>query len=114
MKKQTSNLINALVSLKGNLTSAKAFINNNKIQGIYFFSNAYSDFNLFKAIYQAVTPGDPQIDMFLQAYEEFYLEINKHLVSYVEDSALNQLHQEIMITIHGLEIYLLNLIDQYR
>ena len=114
MKKQTSNLINSLIRLKGNLFSAKTFINSDKIPAIYFFSNAYSDFNLFKAIYQAVTPGDPQIDKFLQDYEEFYLEINKHLVSYVEDSAHNQLHQEIMITIHGLEIYLLNLIDQYR
>ncbi|KOS68339.1 hypothetical protein AEA09_07065 [Lysinibacillus contaminans] len=113
MKKQTSNLINSLIRLKGNLSSAKTFMNSDKIPAIYFFSNAYSDFNLFKAIYQTVTPGDSKIDTFLQDFEEFYQEVNKYVEFYAEDNAHNQLHKEITASINEIEIYLLNLKDMY-
>ncbi|WP_341299361.1 hypothetical protein MHB44_12135 [Lysinibacillus sp. FSL H8-0500] len=110
MLKQTSNLIHALNKLKQNLSFVKSYANNDKILALYFFNNAYSDFNLFKTIYLSVTPGDQKIDGFLQSYEKIFVEVNKYLESFTED----QFHKEVMFAITEVEMYLLNLIDIYR
>ena len=85
-----------------------------KILAIYFLSNAYSDFNLFKTIYLSVTPGDQKIDEFLQEFEKFFVEVNKYLEFFTEDSMEDKMHKEVMFSINETEIYLLNLLDMYR
>ena len=115
MLKQTNNLINALKKLKQNLSFVKLYINSDRILAIYFLSNAYSDFNLFKTIYLSVTPGDQTIDKFLQEYEKFFVEVNKYLEVLNEDSIVeDRLHKEVLFAINELERYLLNLLDVYR
>jgi len=115
MLKQTNNLINALKKLKQNLSFVKLYINSDRILAIYFLSNAYSDFNLFKTIYLSVTPGDQTIDEFLQEYEKFFVEVNKYLEVLNEDSIVeDRLHKEVLFAINELERYLLNLLDVYR
>lgn len=115
MLKQTNNLINALKKLKQNLSFVKLYINNDRILAIYFLSNAYSDFNLFKTIYLSVTPGDQTIDKFLQEYEKFFIEVNKYLEVFNDDSVVEErLHKEVLFAINELERYLLNLLDVYR
>ncbi|SPU38676.1 Uncharacterised protein [Lysinibacillus capsici] len=115
MLKQTNNLINALKKLKQNLSFVKLYINSDRILAIYFLSNAYSDFNLFKTIYLSVTPGDQTIDKFLQEYEKFFVEVNKYLEVFNDDSvAEDRLHKEVLFAINELERYLLNLLDVYR
>lgn len=115
MLKQTNNLINALKKLKQNLSFVKLYINSDRILAIYFLNNAYSDFNLFKTIYLSVTPGDQTIDKFLQEYEKFFVEVNKYLEVFHDDSAVeDRLHKEVLFAINELERYLLNLLDVYR
>ncbi len=114
MLKQTTNLINSLNKLKQNLTFVKTYVTSDKIFAIYFLSNAYSDFNLFKTIYLSVTPGDQKIDEFLQEFEKFFLEVNKYLQFISEENMEDQLHKEIMLSINETEMYLLNLLDIYR
>ena len=114
MLKQTTNLINALNKIKQNLSFVKLYINSDRTLAIYFLSNAYSDFNLFKTIYLSVTPGDQKIDEFLQEFEKFFVEVNKYLQFISEDSMEDQLHKEIMLSINETEMYLLNLLDIYR
>ena len=114
MLKQTTNLINALNKLKQNLSFVKSYVFSDKILAIYFFSNAYSDFNLFKTIYLSVTPGDQKIDEFLQEFEKFFVEVNKYLEFFTEDSMEDKLHKEVMFSINETEMYLLNLLDMYR
>lgn len=115
MLKQTNNLINALKKLKQNLSFVKLYINSDRILAIYFLSNAYSDFNLFKTIYLSVTPGDQTIDKFLQEYEKFFVEVNKYLEVFNDDSVVeDRLHKEVLFVINELERYLLNLLDVYR
>ncbi len=115
MLKQTNNLINALKKLKQNLSFVKLYINSDRILAIYFLSNAYSDFNLFKTIYLSVTPGDQTIDKFLQEYEKFFVEVNKYLEVFNDDSVVeDRLHKEVLFAINELERYLLNLLDVYR
>lgn len=113
MLKQTTNLINSLKKLKQNLTFVKSYVTSDKILAIYFLSNAYSDFNLFK-FYLSVTPGDQKIDEFLQEFEKFFLEVNKYLQFISEENMEDQLHKEIMLSINETEMYLLNLFDIYR
>ncbi|KPN96247.1 hypothetical protein [Lysinibacillus sp. ZYM-1] len=114
MLKQTTNLINALNKLKQNLSFVKSYVISDKILAIYFLSNAYSDFNLFKTIYLSVTPGDQKIDEFLQQFEKFFVEVNKYLVFFTEDCTEDKLHKEVMFSINETEMYLLNLLDMYR
>ncbi len=115
MLKQTTNLINALIKLKQNLTFVKSHVNSDKTLAIYFLSNAYSDFNLFKTIYLSVTPGDQKIDEFLQEHEKFFLEVNKYLELFNDDNVMeDKLHKEVMFSINETERYLLNLLDMYR
>ncbi|QSB09727.1 hypothetical protein MHB40_13365 [Lysinibacillus sp. FSL K6-0057] len=115
MLKQTNNLINALKKIKQNLSFVKLYMNSDRILAIYFLSNAYSDFNLFKTIYLSVTPGDQTIDEFLQEYEKFFVDVNKYLEVFTDDSVVeDRLHKEVLFAINELERYLLNLLDVYR
>jgi hypothetical protein len=114
MFKQTTNLINALNKLKQNLSFVKSNVNNDKTLAIYFLSNAYSDFNLFKTIYLSVTPGDQKIEAFLQEFEKFFVDVNKYLVFITEDSIEDKLHKEVVFSINEIERYLLNQLDMYR
>jgi len=115
MLKQTTNLINALNKIKQNLSFVKLYINSDRTLAIYFLSNAYSDFNLFKTIYLSVTPGDQTIDEFLEKYEKFFVEVNKYLEVFTDNSVVeDRLHKEVLFAINELERYLLNLLDLYR
>jgi len=114
MFKQTTNLINALKKLKQNLNYVKIYVNTDKTLALYFLNNAYSDFNLFKTIFQSVTPGDQKIEEFLKEFGEIFEGGNKYLLSIVNESGEDTFHKELMLTINKIETYLLHELELYR
>lgn len=114
MFKQTSNLINALKKLKQNLNYVKIYANSDKTLALYFLNNAYSDFNLFKTIFQSVTPGNQKIEEFIKEFGKIFEGENKYLLSIVNESGEDTFHKELTLTINKIETYLLHELELYR
>jgi len=115
MFKQTTNLINALKKLKQNLNYVKIYANSDKSLALYFFNNAYSDFNVFKTIFQSVTPGNPKVEEFLNEFGKIFEGENKYLFSIVNESGeYDTFHKEFTLTINKIETYLLHELELYR